>query len=216
MSAIAELAKLPAFVRRDLRIAISYRMAAAAGLFGLAANALVFAFIGKLVDPSRLPTFGGTRATYMEFVTIGIALNMVVLLLIHQLATTIRTEQMIGTLESLLVTPTAIGTIQAGSAAFELLYVPIRVGLFVAIIGPALPRQRHPAFDRHSGRLPALPVGTRAAERRRDPDLPAGRGRLDGGRDRARLGVGRVFPTLVAASLAAEDRQRQPACDRDS
>ena len=135
MSVLAEIARLPAFLRRDLRITLSYRMAAIGGLLAIVAQALAFSFIGKLVDPTRLPTFGGARTTYMEFVTIGIALNMVVALMLHQLAMAIRTEQMIGTLESLLVSPTKMITIQAGSAAFELLYVPLRIGLFLALIG---------------------------------------------------------------------------------
>jgi ABC-2 type transport system permease protein len=135
VSVVAEVAKLAAFLRRDLRIMLSYRMAAIGGLLAVFAQALAFSFIGKLVDPARLPTFGGERATYMEFVTIGIALNMIVALMLHQLAMAIRTEQMIGTLESLLVAPTRVFTIQAGSAAFELLYVPLRIGLFLGLIG---------------------------------------------------------------------------------
>lgn len=135
MSAAGELAKLPAFVRRDLRITMSYRTATVSGLLGTAAQAVVFSFIGKLVSPSRLPEFGSTHATYLEFVTVGIGLNMIVLFMVHQLATTIRSEQMMGTLESLLATPTKLVTMQAGSAAFELLYIPVRIGLFVALIG---------------------------------------------------------------------------------
>ncbi len=153
MSAFVELAKVPAFVRRDLRIALSYRMAAAVGIFGLAAQVIVFSFIGKLVDPSRLPAYGATRATYLEFVSIGIVFNMVVVLMLGQVATAIRMEQMIGTLESLLVTPTRIGTIQAGSAAFALLWVPIRFGLFLAAIGLAFGLDLH-----RSGILPSFVV----------------------------------------------------------
>jgi ABC-2 type transport system permease protein len=148
-----ELAKLPAFVRRDVRIALSYRMAALGGLLALAMQAVVFSFIGKLVDPAQLPTFIGTRATYMEFVTIGIGLNMVVLLMVHQLATAIRGEQMIGTLESLLVTPTRTTTIQVGSATFELLYIPLRIGILVALIAILF------GLDFHaSGILPAVAI----------------------------------------------------------
>lgn len=134
MSALAELAKVPAFVRRDLRIALSYRTAVFGGLIAAGAQALVFSFIGRLVDPARLPTFGGAHASYLEFVTIGIGLNMIVLLMVHQLATAIRTEQMIGTLESLLVTPTKPLIIQIGSAAFELIYIPLKMALFVGLI----------------------------------------------------------------------------------
>lgn len=135
MSAFSETAKISAFARRDLRIMLSYRFAAAAELLGLAGQALAFSFLGKLVKGSSLPAYGATHATYLGFVTIGLALNMVVVLMLHQLASAIRTEQMVGTLESLLATPTRIGTIQAGSAAFQLLFVPFRMGIFVAIVG---------------------------------------------------------------------------------
>jgi ABC-2 type transport system permease protein len=134
VSATAELAKLPAFVRRDLRVAMSYRAGMFGGLLGLAAHALVFSFLGKLVDPSRLPEFGGSRVTYMEFATIGIALNMVVVMLLAQVATAIRTEQMLGTLESLLVTPTRVWTIQTGSAALALITIPLRLALFIVLL----------------------------------------------------------------------------------
>jgi ABC-2 type transport system permease protein len=140
-----ELAKLAAFVRRDVRIALSYRLATFGGVLGLAAHALVFSFIGKLVDPSRLPTFGGSRVTYMEFVTIGIALNMVVIVLVQQLAMAIRSEQLQGTLESLLTTPTRVGTIQFGSAALALLTVPLRLGLFIGVLALAF------GLDIHAG-----------------------------------------------------------------
>jgi ABC-2 type transport system permease protein len=153
MTGMGELAKLPAFMRRDLRIAISYRTATFSGLLGSAAQAVVFAFIGKLIDTSRLPEFGTTRAGYLAFVTIGVGLNMIVLLMVHQLALAIRNEQMMGTLESLLATPTRIVTMQAGSAAFELLYIPLRIGLFVAVIALIF------GLDYHaSGVLPSIVI----------------------------------------------------------
>lgn len=153
MSAFAELAKLPAFMRRDLRIALSYRMGAATGLLAILGQAVVLSFLGKLVNPAQLPMYGGTRITYMEFVSIGIVFNMVVLLLLDQVATAIRTEQMAGTLEALLATPTAVSTIQAGSAAFELLYAPIRMIVFLVFIGLLFGLNLHPG-----GALPAVSV----------------------------------------------------------
>jgi hypothetical protein len=61
----------------------------------------------------------------MEFVAIGMVLSLVIALLLQRVATTVRQEQMIGTLESLLATPTATTTVQVGSAAFDLLFVPV-------------------------------------------------------------------------------------------
>ena len=137
MSALAESAKVSAFVRRDLRIMLSYRMAAAGELAGVAGQAVAFSFLGRLVDSARLPVYGGVHADYLEFVVIGIAMNMIVILMLHQLSTAIRNEQLAGTLESLLVTPTRLATIQTGSAAFQLLFVPLRMGLFVGALGIA-------------------------------------------------------------------------------
>jgi ABC-2 type transport system permease protein len=134
MSVRSEAAKLPAFVRRDAKIAMSYRTGLVGGLFGVVAQVIAFSFVGKLVDPTRMPMFDGTRSSYMEFVAIGICLNMMVLLLIHELARALRAEQMTGTLEPLLVTPTRIATVQIGTTLFNLLYVPLRVALFLAVI----------------------------------------------------------------------------------
>lgn len=107
---ISEAPKLAAFVRRDFRITLSYRIGALTGLFGIIAQVVALSFLGKLVDASRMPVFDGTRASYVEFVVIGLCLNMTLLLLLHELSRALRNEQLTGTLESLLVTPTSIGT----------------------------------------------------------------------------------------------------------
>ena len=151
MSALSEAPKLGAFLRRDLRIARSYRTGLIGGLLGIVAQLIAFAFVGKLVDPARLPLFGGTRATYVEFVAIGVCLNMAVLMLLNELARVLRAEQVAGTLESLLVTPTRLTTMQLGSTLFSLLYVPLRVCLFLAMISVCFGLRLHAA-----GILPAL------------------------------------------------------------
>jgi ABC-2 type transport system permease protein len=133
----SELGKLPAFVRRDFLIALSYRTAFAGDLVFLGAQMVVFAFIGRLVDPAALPAYGGTATSYMEFVAIGIVLSLVVGVLLGRVATAIRQEQLQGTLEALLATPAAVATVQVGSVAFDLLWVPLRMVVFLAVISLA-------------------------------------------------------------------------------
>jgi len=150
---VREAAKIPAFVRRDLMVALSYRGAFAMDVLNLAGQAVMFWFIGKMVDPATLPTYGGSRTTYMEFVAIGMVLSLVIALLLQRVATAVRQEQMIGTFESLLTTPTAAATVQVGSAAFDLLYVPLRAAMFLLIIAVGF------GLDfAVSGVLPALSV----------------------------------------------------------
>jgi ABC-2 type transport system permease protein len=131
---LRELAKIPAFVRRDLLVTMSYRGAFVMDVLNLATQAVMFWFIGKMVDPATLPTYGGARASYMEFVAIGMVLSLVIALLLQRVAMAVRQEQMIGTLESLLVTPTATTTVQVGSVAFDLLFVPVRAAIFLILI----------------------------------------------------------------------------------
>jgi ABC-2 type transport system permease protein len=146
-----EAAKLPAFLRRDLLVAWSYRVAFFSDALSLVGLMLVFFFIGKLVDSSALPEYGGVHPSYLEFVTIGIVLNAFVQVALTRMGEALRTEQMIGTLEALLTTPTAAATIQFGSAAFHLVYMPLRLGVFLAFMTFVVGIDLHP-----SGALPSL------------------------------------------------------------
>jgi ABC-2 type transport system permease protein len=150
---VAEAAKLPAFLRRDLLIAWSYRLSFVSEWLGLALQAIMFAFISKLVDPSALPSFDGRQPTYMEFVAVGIALSAFVQLALSRVSAGLRAEQMTGTLESLLMTPTAPATIQLGTVVYDVIYVPIRTALFLVATALVFGLDFEP-----SGLLPALVV----------------------------------------------------------
>jgi ABC-2 type transport system permease protein len=129
-----ELAKLPAFIRRDLLTLLSYRMGFVSDWVGLVFQVIFLYFVGRLVDVQQLPTFGGRGVTYLEFAAVGIALGVFVQIGLARVSTAIRTEQVIGTLEALLVTPTATATIQFGSAMFDVVYIPIRTAVFLGAV----------------------------------------------------------------------------------
>lgn len=129
-----ELAKIPAFLRRDFLTALSYRTAFATDLISVVMGAFLFYFVGRLVDPARLPSIGGESVSYLEFAAVGVALGPFVQVALSRVASVIRQEQVQGTLESLLTTPTASATIQVGSGVYELLYIPVRTALMVVVI----------------------------------------------------------------------------------
>ncbi len=150
---LEELVKLPAFLRRDLLVAWSYRLAFLSEWGGLALQAVLFYFVSQLVRPGALPTYGGSEATYMEFVVVGIAMSAFVQLALSRVGTRLRGEQVQGTLESLLMTPTSPATIQLGTVFYDLLYIPVRTAVFLALTAVA--------FGLHldaGGFLPALVV----------------------------------------------------------
>jgi ABC-2 type transport system permease protein len=129
-----EVQKLPAFFRRDFLVAWSYRLSFVSEWASLALQAFMFYFVGLMVNPSVLPTYGGSQVTYMEFVAVGIALSGFMQLALGRVAAGIRNEQMAGTLESLLMTPTTSATIQVGTVFYDLLYIPVRTALFLVVI----------------------------------------------------------------------------------
>jgi ABC-2 type transport system permease protein len=129
-----ELAKLLAFVRRDVLVLLSYRFAFLADIANLAFQSLSFYFVSLMVDPVTMPEYGDTRASYMAFVGIGIALGAFMQIGLGRVVTAIRSEQVLGTLESLFMTPTRPLTLQIGLVVYDLLYVPIRTAIFLGIV----------------------------------------------------------------------------------
>ena len=133
-----ELRKVPAFLRRDFLIAWSYRVAFFSDWLNMIFQLALFSFVGLLVDPLKLPTFNGTRASYVEFVSVGIAISSLLQLGLGRAVTALRDEQLMGTLEPLLMTPTAPLTLQLGSLMYDLLYVPVRTALFLVLAAAVL------------------------------------------------------------------------------
>jgi ABC-2 type transport system permease protein len=150
---VGEVRKLPAFVRRDFLVAWSYRMAFVTDIINLVGQALLFYFVGLMVDESVLPTYGGTQVTYLEFASIGMVLGLFVQFGMQRVAGAVRSEQLMGTLESLLTSPTSNGTLQLGSIAFDLIYLPIRLAVFLAALAIAFGLHLRP-----DGILPSLAV----------------------------------------------------------
>jgi ABC-2 type transport system permease protein len=148
-----ELRKLPAFVRRDFLVAWSYRLPFITDWIGLAFQALIFYFIGLMVDPSKLPTYGGEQTTYLAFAAVGIAISAFMTLALGRVSAGIQQEQLAGTLESLLMTPTSPATVQLGAVFYDLIYVPLRTAVFLVTIAVAF------GLDFHAnGVVPALVV----------------------------------------------------------
>jgi ABC-2 type transport system permease protein len=146
-----EAAKLPAFVRRDLLVALSYRTAFVGDLLGLLSQGLLFYFLGKMVAPDEVPEYGGEPTSYLAFAAIGVAVGVYLQFALTRVSSAIRQEQVQGTLEAMLSTPTAPGTVQLGLVVFDLLYVPVRTFVFLGVMTLVFDLGLDPA-----GILPAL------------------------------------------------------------
>jgi ABC-2 type transport system permease protein len=129
-----DLAKIPAFFRRDLLVLWSYRTAFFSDWINMLVQVLIFYFLNRIIPSDRLPTFGGRHATYLEFVTVAIALTAFLQISLGRVVAAVRTEQNQGTLEALMATPTAPSALQLGSVVYDLLYVPLRTAVFLTLM----------------------------------------------------------------------------------
>lgn len=128
---LGEARKLPAFFRRDLLTALSYRTAFILDWGNLLVQLFLFSLIGRLVDPTALE--GSGSSSYIEFTAVGIALAGFMQLALTRATASVREEQLMGTLESVLLTPTSPITFTLGSVVYDLIYVPIRTVIFLTI-----------------------------------------------------------------------------------
>jgi ABC-type multidrug transport system permease subunit len=130
---LGEMRKTLAFVRRDFLVAWSYRVAFISDWLNLFLQIILFYFVGKMIDPASLPAFDGEPVSYVEFVAVGIAVASFLQIGLSRVVTVMRDEQLMGTLESVLLTPTAPTTMQLGSVTYDLLYVPLRMVIFLTL-----------------------------------------------------------------------------------
>ncbi|HWM18855.1 MAG TPA: ABC transporter permease [Ilumatobacteraceae bacterium] len=134
-------ARLGAIATRDWRTAKRYRFRQMLQLLSFVYAAILAFYVGRLFDaaPAELTQFGGE---YFDFAMVGLAVMSVAGLGIGAFNETIMREQTLGTLEVLLVTPTPVPVLLAGSLvlplALTLIDVTLYVGIGIGLIGSGI------------------------------------------------------------------------------
>jgi ABC-2 type transport system permease protein len=128
------LATVAAFVRRDFLVSWSYRVSFFSDWFGLLVQMVTFYFLGKMIPSSAIPQYGAQETSYVEFVSIGVALTSFMYLALSQVQKALRQEQMLGTLEMLMISPASPSIIQVGSSVYQAVYVPVRTAVFLGLV----------------------------------------------------------------------------------
>jgi ABC-2 type transport system permease protein len=126
-----------AFFKRDFLHAVSYRFQFMLQLAGIFVSTFMFFFLAKLMGGAvnnKLAPYGGD---YFSFVLIGIAFADYLTVSLQSFSSQIRTAQMQGTLEALLVTPTPVWLILFSSSLYNFFFTSLRVVLYL-IVGTIL------------------------------------------------------------------------------
>lgn len=126
------LGTLIAFLKRDFQIEISYRTSFVLQFMGIFFSVLIWRQISRVVSAPR-DTPGLDGIDYFAYVLLGLAFYHYLSSAMLSFSSKVRQEQMTGTLEAMLVTPTSTGTIVLGSALWEFVMTSVKVAVYLTV-----------------------------------------------------------------------------------
>jgi len=124
------LAKLWGFIRRDFLDLVSYRLAFVLQMLGMFFSLGAFYFMAKMIDPAA-EGLNGIRP--FDYLLIGLAFVSYFSTALYAFASRIRSEQMLGTLEAMLVSPTRTHVVVFASATWDFTYGAFRILLYLVL-----------------------------------------------------------------------------------
>jgi ABC-2 type transport system permease protein len=126
------LEKIAAFFRRDLAIARSYRAAFLLETLQTFFGVATFYYLSQFVSTDQLSRSLPPGSNYFAFALIGLAFFDYLTVSLGTFDDSILEARQNGTLEALLVTETRLTTILIASAAYPLVLVALRTGIYLA------------------------------------------------------------------------------------
>jgi ABC-2 type transport system permease protein len=128
-TAMLFLGRLRAFVVRDFQLAISYRLEFFLRILTIMFVVTTFFFISKIFAGGSTP-FSQWRDPLAAWIT-GLAVLNYFMTGFSSLANAIRSEQMQGTLESVLLSPISVPTVVVASSAWDFVLVTFHSSLYL-------------------------------------------------------------------------------------
>lgn len=121
------------FIKRDFILATSYKFSFSLRLFGILFSVLTFYFLAEMFGDAAIPYLEPYGGDYFSFVLIGIAFTTYLWTGLGSFSGSIRNEQMMGTLEAMLTTPTKISLIILFSSLWNFIFTSIKVLTYLLI-----------------------------------------------------------------------------------
>jgi ABC-2 type transport system permease protein len=121
-------AKIWAFLVRDFLSDVSYRFAFVLQLGGMFFAVAVFFFSSRMVDPK---TVGLDGVPPFPWLLVGIAFQLYFATALYSFAEKVRSEQVLGTLEAMLVSPTPTSVVIFSSTAWDFTWGGVRLAIYL-------------------------------------------------------------------------------------
>ena len=125
------IARISAFVERDIHLALSYPSTLYMPLVSAAVTVGGFAFFSRLVSPHAHLDAGGARIDYFTYVVINLSFMLLLNAALQCVPQALRRDQVAGTLEAMLAAPTPLAVTIAGSAVWPMFFACIQAGAYI-------------------------------------------------------------------------------------
>jgi ABC-2 type transport system permease protein len=121
------------FLRRDFKFEISYRFGFFFQFVAILLSLPGFYFLSLLVGQRIIPQLEAYGGDYFAFVLVGVAFMGYQNVALNSFAKTIRSGQLMGTLEAMLMTPTRLSAILVSSSLWSFVLTSFHVFLYLLL-----------------------------------------------------------------------------------
>jgi ABC-2 type transport system permease protein len=125
------MSRIAAFAERDLRLALAYPST----LMGPFVSALVtiggFAYLSRIINPHAPLDAGGRHIDYFSYVALNFTFMALLNAALQSVPAALRRDQLAGTFESMVASPTSLFTMVAGSAAWPVCFAALQACAYV-------------------------------------------------------------------------------------
>lgn len=125
--------KIYAFMKRDIKEAMSYPTAFGTEILGVVGSMLSFYFLSRTIGDSANRWISGYADDYFSFALVGLAFSNYLQVALNSFRQAIRYSQMIGTMELMLVSRASIAEIVLYSAAYSFIWTTIVTAVYFAV-----------------------------------------------------------------------------------
>lgn len=133
MNPASALFKAWAFIRRDFLIEASYRSAFVLQFGGVFVSVGIWYFLSSMFRGVAPGLTGMKGMDYFAFIIIGVAFYQYLNVALTSFASRVRSEQLTGTLEAMLVSPTRTPMVILASSLWDFVFTAFRVLIYVAV-----------------------------------------------------------------------------------
>jgi len=130
---IDEIRKIGVFIKRDFRILFTYRLAFSTTFLGIIFNLFYLVLFGSMFGSRELSVLAPYGGDFISYILVGSVGWGFLWSIMNTTSASLRSEMMMGTLESILLTTTKVSTMVLGYTIFGCLFGSLSIGILISV-----------------------------------------------------------------------------------